>query len=98
MYHGETVFFTVFDGYRLSKYGKVRPKNFYCAHAKVFILRKKSHESTQMVPGVPQKNFFIVSRHFVRILKDHLGEGKISPPQTSSETKYRDFSWRGEKI
>ena len=51
-------YFIDFEGFRLQMYGKVRPKNFCRAYVKVFILRKKTHESTQMVPEYPQKIFY----------------------------------------
>ena len=52
--------------------GNFRPKNFCRAHVKVFILRKKTHESTQMVPEGPQKFFYRLLALSVDF-QDHIG-------------------------
>ena len=59
--------------------GNFRPKNFCRAYVKVFILRKKPHESTQMVPEYPQKIFYRLLALCMDFQKSSWG-GKIFPP------------------
>ena len=59
--------------------GNFRPKNFCRAYVKVFILRKKPHESTQMVPEYPQKIFYRLLALCMDFQKSSWG-GEIFPP------------------
>ena len=71
--------------------GNFRPKNFCRAYVKVFILRKKPHESTQMVPEYPQKIFYCLLVLCMDFQKSSWGGGNFPPPRTWNAKIVRFF-------
>ena len=61
--------------------GNLRQKIFSRAYVKVFILRKKTHESTQMVPEGPQKFFYRLLALCTDFQGPSWGGTDLSPPK-----------------